>query len=93
VEAPARLRKGNTDLRVSLDAAQAMTAQPRALVDGRRCETGVLSKGRQTIGIPRPPSLVLRCRESIRRGSACQNNELAAVAQVLGEPNSDRRTA
>ncbi len=93
VEAPARLRAGERfDLRVSLDATQAMNAKLRVLADGQAVhEASVrLNKGRQTISIPLTATDPGFARFTVQidpqADGLYQNNELAAVAQVLGEP-------
>jgi uncharacterized membrane protein len=93
VEAPARLRSGERfDLRVSLEATQAMNARLRVLADGQTVhEASVrLNKGRQTISIPltatEPGFARFTVQIDPQADGLYQNNELAAVAQVLGEP-------
>lgn len=93
VEASARLRSGERfDLRVSLEAAQAMNATLRVLADGQAVhEASVrLNKGRQTISIPLTATDPGFARFTVQidpqEDGLYQNNELAAVAQVLGEP-------
>ncbi|HTP10802.1 MAG TPA: VWA domain-containing protein [Anaerolineae bacterium] len=93
VEAPARLRTGERfDLRVSLDATQAMTTKLRVLVDGQAVHEASyrLNKGHQTINIPLTATDPGFARFTVQidpqQDGLYQNNELAAVAQVLGEP-------
>jgi uncharacterized membrane protein len=93
VEAPARLRRGERfDLRVSLNATQAMPARLRVLADGQPVheDTYRLTKGRQTISIPLTATTPGFARFTVQidpqQDGLYQNNELAAVAQVLSEP-------
>jgi Mg-chelatase subunit ChlD len=93
VEAPARLRSGERfDLRVTFDATQAMNAKLRVLADGQAVHEASyrLTKGRQTISIPltatEPGFARFTVQIDPQADGLYQNNELAAVAQVLGEP-------
>jgi Mg-chelatase subunit ChlD len=93
VEAPARLRSGeHFDLRVSLDATQTMNARLRVLAAGQAVHEASyrLTKGRQTISIPLTATDPGFARFTVQidpqEDGLYQNNELAAVTQVLGEP-------
>jgi Mg-chelatase subunit ChlD len=93
VETPPRLRQGERfDLRVSVDATQAMPAQLRVLANGQVIHEASyrLNKGHQTISIPLTAAAPGFTRYVVQidppQDHAYQNNELAAIAQVLGEP-------
>jgi Mg-chelatase subunit ChlD len=93
VEAPARLRTGERfDLHVSLDATQAMNASLRVLANGQAVHEASyrLNKGHQTISIPLtaadPGFTRFTVQIDPQQDGLYQNNELAAIAQVLGEP-------
>ncbi len=93
VEAPVRLRTGERfDLQVSIDATQAMTTGLRVLANGQAVHEANyrLNKGRQTISIPleaaNPGFTRFAVQISPQHDRLYQNNELAAVTQVLGEP-------
>jgi Mg-chelatase subunit ChlD/uncharacterized membrane protein len=93
VETPARLRTGERfDLRVSLEATQALNAKLRVLANGQAVHEASyrLTKGRQTISIPLttadPGFTRFTVQIDLQQDGLYQNNELAAVAQVLGEP-------
>jgi uncharacterized membrane protein/secreted protein with Ig-like and vWFA domain len=93
VDAPARLRTGERfDLRVSIDATQAMNTQLRVLANGQAVHEASyrLNKGHQTISIPltaaEPGFTRYTVQINPQQDSVYQNNELAAVSQVSGEP-------
>ena len=93
VDTPARLRTGeHFDLHVSIDATQAMNTQLRVLANGQAVYEASyrLDKGHQTISIPLTASDLGFTRYTVQidpqQDSVYQNNELAAVSQVLGEP-------
>ena len=93
VETPARLRQGERfDLRVSIDSTQAMPAHLQVLANGQVVHNADyrLTKGHQTISIPLTAAELGFTRFVVQiipqQDHAYQNNELAAIAQVLGEP-------
>ncbi len=93
VETPARLRTGERfDLRVSIDATQAMSTRLRVLANGQAVHEASyrLNKGHQTISIPLtatdPGFTRFTVQIDPQQDRLYQNNELAATAQVLGEP-------
>jgi hypothetical protein len=100
VETPARLHAGERfDLRVSLDATQAMNAQLRVLANGQAVHEAEyrLAKGRQTISIPLtaadPGFTRFTVQIDPQQDRLYQNNELAAVAQVWAAKGADRLAA
>jgi Mg-chelatase subunit ChlD len=93
VETPARLRTGERfDLRVNIDATQAMNTKMRVLANGQAVHEASyrLNKGHQTISIPLtaadPGFTRFTAQIDPQQDGLYQNNELAAIAQMLGEP-------